>query len=121
MTRLIFTDPNLRKQVVNWKEFADFTLGVFRCILTETWTILWFEEFVRQMCKESEEFLTLWRLHDVQQKKAILYTFDHPVVGRLYFQLNTFSNFNGDENLHCCVFTPIAGTDTEQKLVDIRK
>ncbi|KRF13521.1 helix-turn-helix transcriptional regulator [Paenibacillus sp. Soil787] len=119
MTRLIFTDPNLRKQLANWKEFADFTVGVFRMYFDQKAGDLWYEEFVRRMCKESEEFLTLWRLHDVQQKKAILYTFDHLVAGRLYFQLNTFSAINGNENLHCCVFTPIAGTDTEQKLMHI--
>jgi transcriptional regulator with XRE-family HTH domain len=121
MTRLIFTDPNLRKQLANWKEFADFTVGVFRMYFDQKAGDLWYEEFVRQMCKESEEFLTLWRLHDVQQKKATHYTFDHLVAGRLHFQLNTFSNINGNENLHCCVFTPISGTDTEQKLGSIRK
>ncbi|MGO4273235.1 XRE family transcriptional regulator, partial [Paenibacillus sp. TAF58] len=121
MTRLIFTDPNLRKQLANWKEFADYTLGVFRMYFDQKAGDLWYEEFVRRMCKESEEFLSLWRLHDVHLKKSIQYTFDHFVAGRLYFQLNTFSNINGDENLHCCVFTPIAGTDTEQKLVHICK
>lgn len=121
MTHLIFTDPNLRKQLVNWKEFADFTVGVFRMYFDQKAGDLWYEEFVRRMCKESEEFLMLWRLHDVQQKKAIHYTFDHLIAGRLNFQLNTFSNINGDENLHCCVFTPIVGTDTEQKLVHIYK
>lgn len=121
MTRLIFTDPNLRNQLANWKEYADYTLGVFRSNFDQKAGDPWFEEFVRQMCKESEEFLRLWRLHDVQQKKAILYTVDHLVAGRLYFQLNSFSNFNGNGNLHCCVFTPMAGTDTEQKLADLRK
>lgn len=119
MTRLIFTQPNLRNQLVNWKEFADFTLGVFRSYFDQKVNDPWNEEFVRQMCRESEEFMTLWRLHDVQQKKAILYTFDHPTAGRLFFQLNTFSHINGNKNLHCCVFTPVEGTDTEQKLADI--
>ena len=121
MTRLIFTDPNLRKQVANWKELADYTIGVFRSYFDQKAGDPWYEEFVQEMCKDSEEFLTLWRLHDVQQKKAILYTFDHPVVGRLNFQLNSFTHINGNENLHCCVFTPIIGTDTEQKLLAIRK
>ncbi|MDQ0063282.1 helix-turn-helix transcriptional regulator [Paenibacillus harenae] len=119
MTRLIFTDPNLRSQLVNWKEFADYTLGVFRSNFDQKADDPWFEEFVLQMCKENEEFQTLWRLHDVQQKKAIHFTIDHLVGGRLYFQLNSFSNFNGNGNIHCCVFTPIEGTDTEQKLLNM--
>src|SRR5688572_13002074 len=96
MTRLIFTDPNLRNKVANWKEFADYTLGVFRMYYDQKADDLWYEEFVWRMCMESEEFLTLWRSHDVQQKKAILYTFDHLIAGRLYFQLNSFSNINGN-------------------------
>lgn len=121
MTRLIFTDPNLRNKVVNYKEFADFTLGVFRMFSDQKPGDRWFEGFVQQLCLESEEFRALWRLHDVQQKKAILYTFDHPIAGRLYFQINTFSTINGNADLHCCVFTPVTGSDTEQKLTVLRK
>ncbi|EFM11055.1 helix-turn-helix domain protein [Paenibacillus curdlanolyticus YK9] len=121
MTRLIFTDPNLREQLVNWQEFADFTIGVFRTYYDQNASDRWFEAFVGQMCQECEEFQTLWRLHNVHQKKAMQYTFDHCVAGQLYFQLNTFSNINGDENLHCCIFTPIANTGTEAKLADLRQ
>lgn len=121
MTRLVFTDPNLRKQLANWDEFANYTIGVFRSYFDQKVEDPWFEESVLQMSQESKEFLVLWRLHNVQQKKAILYTFDHPVAGRLFFQLNSFANINGNADLHCCVFIPVAGTDTEQKLTDIRK
>ncbi|WP_127529940.1 helix-turn-helix transcriptional regulator [Paenibacillus kobensis] len=121
MTRLIFTDPNLREQLVNWKEFADFTMGVFRMYYDQHASDRWFEAFVQKMCLECADFQMLWRLHNVQQKKAIQYTFDHCVVGQLFFQLNTFSNINGDENLHCCIFTPIANTVTEEKLAVLRQ
>lgn len=121
MTRLVFRDPNLRKHLMNWKEFSDYTLGVFRLNYDQKTGDRWFKEFVQQMCLESEEFQTLWRLHNVQQKKAVLYTFDHPSAGRLFFELNSFSNLNGNADLHCCIFTPIAGTDTEQRLEYLRK
>ncbi|WP_419875380.1 helix-turn-helix transcriptional regulator [Candidatus Pristimantibacillus sp. PTI5] len=121
MTRLIFLDPNLRKQLVNWKEFADYTLGVFRSNYDQKAGDHWFEQFVSKMCQESEEFQALWRMHDVQHKKAVLYTYDHPSAGQLFFQLISFSNLNGNPNFHCCVFTPIAGTDTERKLAGIGK
>ncbi|MEW9699551.1 helix-turn-helix transcriptional regulator [Paenibacillus sp. SI8] len=121
MTRLIFADPNLREQLVNWNEFANYTMGVFRMYYDQKAGDRWFEAFVQQMCLECEEFQLLWRLHNVQQKKATLYTFDHCVAGRLFFQLNTFSNINGDEDLHCCIFTPIANTGMEEKLAELRK
>lgn len=121
MTRLIFADPNLREQLVNWDAFANYTIGVFRTYYDQQIGDPWFESFVQQMCLECEEFKRLWRLHNIQHKTAILYTFDHCIAGRLFFQLNTFSNINGDADLHCCIFTPIAGTDTEMKLADLRQ
>ncbi|CAN7491935.1 helix-turn-helix transcriptional regulator [Paenibacillus sp. LjRoot153] len=121
MTRLIFTEPNLRKQLVNWNEFANYTMGVFRIYYDQKAGDHWFESFVQQMFLECGEFKRLWQLHNIQQKKAILYTFDHCVAGRLFFQLNTFSNINGDEDLHCCIFTPIVSTGTEEKLADLRQ
>ncbi|MCZ8522667.1 MULTISPECIES: helix-turn-helix transcriptional regulator [Paenibacillus] len=120
MTRLVWMDPSLRKQLVNWKEFADYTLGVFRSNYDQQAGDPWFEQFVRELSEESEEFQALWRRHEVQHKKAILYTFDHPGAGRLFFELISFSHLNGNPGFHCCVFTPIAGTDTELKLAGIR-
>ncbi|USB32314.1 helix-turn-helix transcriptional regulator [Paenibacillus sp. YPG26] len=121
MTRLMFTNSSLRKQLVNWAEFADYAIGVFRSAYDQQVDDPWNEEFVRQMGQESEEFLALWRVHEVRQKKSVHYTYDHPAAGRLFFQLNTFSSINDDANLHCCVFTPVAGTGTELKLADIGK
>lgn len=121
MARLLFTEPSLRKQLLNWKEFAEYTVGVFRTSFDQKVNDPWFDQFVQRMCQTSEEFLTLWRLHNVQQKKAILYTLDHRGAGRLCFQLNSFSTINGNADLHCCIFTPVTGTDTEQKLEAMRK
>lgn len=120
MTRILFTDSRLRKQLMNWEEVANYTIGRFRSSFDQQIGDPWFEELANQLCRESEEFQALWRLHNVQQKKAILYTLEHPVAGRLNFELNSFSNINGNENLHCCIFTPIADTDTEQKLMHFR-
>ncbi|MGF7029398.1 transcriptional regulator with XRE-family HTH domain [Paenibacillus mucilaginosus] len=116
MARLIFMDPRLRGQLVNWKAFAEYTVGRLRSSYDQTVGDPWFEPFVREMCEKDEDFRTLWRLHHVQQKKVIHYTLDHPGAGRLHFQLISFAAINGDPNLHCCVFTPEPGTDTEQTL-----
>lgn len=120
MTRILFTDSSLRKQLVNWEEVANYTIGRFRSSYDQQIGDSWFEELAVQLCRESEGFQALWRLHNVQQKKAILYTLDHPVAGRLSFELNSFSNINGNANLHCCIFTPLADTDTEEKLMRFR-
>ena len=56
MTRLIFTDPNLRKQLANWKEFADYTLGVFRMYFDQKAGDLWYEEFVQGCARKARSF-----------------------------------------------------------------
>lgn len=121
LTRLTFTEPSLRDQLVNWNELVNYTIGAFRIYYDQKPGDHWFESFVQQMCIESVDFKRLWQMHNIQQKKAILYTFDHCVVGRMFFQLNTFSNINGDEDLHCCIFTPIANSGTAEKLVDLQQ
>jgi transcriptional regulator with XRE-family HTH domain len=116
MTRYVFTSPYLRKYLENWDEFARYGIAVFRLYVDQNTDDPWFEQFVQQMCRESKEFAALWQLHDVQQKKVQLLTLNHPQAGRLSFQLNSFSHINGNANLHCCVFTPLATTETEQRL-----
>ncbi|MFB9328062.1 helix-turn-helix transcriptional regulator [Paenibacillus aurantiacus] len=116
MTRILFADPRLNEQLVNREEIRDYTIGVFRMNHDQKPDDLWFDAFVREMCLKSVEFEQKWRLHDVQQKKAMLFTLDHPGAGLLHFQLNSFSNINGNPDLHCCIFTPVAGTDTAHKL-----
>jgi transcriptional regulator with XRE-family HTH domain len=120
MTWIMFTDPQLRERLVNWDEIAQYTAGRFRSSFDQEVGDPWFDNLANQLCGESEEFQTLWRLHDVQQKKAIRYIMEHPVAGRLFFEQTSFSNINGNANLHCCIFTPVAGTDTEQRLANIR-
>ncbi len=120
MTRYVFTSPYLRKNLENWGEFARYGMAVFRLYVDQNIDDPWFEQFVQQMCRESREFAELWQLHDVQQKKVQLLVLNHPQAGRLSFHLNTFSHINGNANLHCCVFIPVAGTDTEQRLAKYR-
>lgn len=121
MTRVLFADPRLNEQLVNREEIRDYTIGVFRMNHDQKLDDLWFEAFVREMCLKSEEFARKWRLHDVKQKKAILFTLEHGALGRLDFQLNSFSNINGNPDLHCCIFTPVAGTDTGHKIAALRR
>ncbi|MBB3114783.1 transcriptional regulator with XRE-family HTH domain [Paenibacillus phyllosphaerae] len=121
MTWILFSDPQLRKRLVNWDEFAKYTAGRFRSSYDQEIGDPWFDKLTNQLCEESEEFQAFWRLHDVQQKKSIPYTLEHPAAGRLFFELTSFSNINGNANLHCCIFTPVAGTDTERRLADIQK
>ncbi len=121
LTRLTFTESNLRDQLVNWNELADYAIGAFRIYSDQKPDDPWFKSFIQQMCIESLDFKKLWRMHNIQKKKSIQYIFDHCVVGRMFFQLNTFSNINGNEDLHCCIFTPIENSDTAEKLADLQK
>lgn len=108
MTRLIFLNPFLRKNLLNWNEFAQFSVAVFRSNFDQQPGDPWFEAFVRKICKESKEFSDLWQLHDVQRKTARKLTFNHPEEGIVSFQLNSFGHINGNADLHCCVFTPLS-------------
>ncbi|MFC6232894.1 helix-turn-helix transcriptional regulator [Paenibacillus allorhizosphaerae] len=118
MTWSIFMDPFLRKQLVNWEEFAEYSAAVFRAYYDQRTEDPWYEEFAGRLCQESQQFAAYWQRHEVQLKKTKPFILDHPQAGLLSFSLNSFAHINGNEEIHCCVYTPIAETDTEQKIKD---
>ncbi|WP_167569070.1 MmyB family transcriptional regulator [Brevibacillus migulae] len=77
----------------------------------------WYEAFAQRLSEESTEFAALWDRHDVKEKKAQPFLLNHPDLGTLSFEINTLGHINGNEDIHCCVYTPMAGTTTEEKLM----
>ncbi len=118
MTRLVFTDSSLRQNITNWDEFARYGLAIFRSHYDQHPDDPVLEAFVKRLLADSESFAKLWKLHDVQDKKAIRFELNHPGAGPLTFTLNSFSHINGNSDIHLCVYTPVEGTLTEQRMLE---
>ncbi|WP_223066297.1 helix-turn-helix transcriptional regulator [Paenibacillus caui] len=116
MIRLLFVNPYYRSHMANWEEFAKYSVAVFRSNFDRHSGDSWFGETVERLSVESAEFDYLWRLHDIQLKKASKFIINRPLARELSFEINSFASLNGNAELHCCVYTPISGTDTERKI-----
>ncbi|MFE5320805.1 helix-turn-helix transcriptional regulator [Paenibacillus sp. NPDC056579] len=113
----LFMNPYLRNRVLNWEDFAEYSAAILRSYHGQSKGDPWYETFVQRLSKESAEFAARWDRHNVKEKQTQPFLLNHPDFGELSFEINTFGHINGNEDLHCCVYSPIAGTGTEEKLV----
>ncbi|MFM9279411.1 helix-turn-helix transcriptional regulator [Paenibacillus jiagnxiensis] len=116
MTWSLFMNPYLRDRVLNWEEFTGYSAAILRSYYGQSKGDAWYEEFAQRLSAKSPEFAALWDHHDVKEKKSQPFLLNHPDFGALSFEINTFGHINGNEEFHCCVYTPMAGTGTEEKL-----
>ncbi|UUZ80481.1 helix-turn-helix transcriptional regulator [Paenibacillus sp. P26] len=116
LIRTFFMNPYFRNHISNWGEFASYSVAVFRSYYDLHTGNAWFRDTVERLAEESEEFGSMWRLHDIQQKKASRFILNHPRAGELAFEINTFVSLNCNTDLHFCIYTPITGTSTEHRL-----
>jgi transcriptional regulator with XRE-family HTH domain len=115
MIRLLFVDPELRRRMINWEEFALYSVAVFRTYYDKHPGDLWFEETVERLCEESAEFETMWNLHNIQLKKISRVFINTPSAGKEFsFDINS-SSLSDNADLHFCVYTPVSGEDMEPK------
>ncbi|MCZ8520891.1 MULTISPECIES: helix-turn-helix transcriptional regulator [Paenibacillus] len=119
MMHLLFEDGDFRRRMVNWEEFAQYSAAVFRTYYDRHQSDPWFGESVRRLCAKCPEFEELWRRHDIQLKKSIQVRLMDPRAGELAFEINSFASLNGRTDLHCCVYTPVSGTETETRLREL--
>jgi transcriptional regulator with XRE-family HTH domain len=109
MTWLIFMNEQVRKQIVNWEEFALYTVGVFRGYYDQNEDDPWFQAFAAELLEKSPEFAAWWEDHLIKQKSEIHLEILSPDGGNvIQYRIVSFFQINGEENVHCCVYTPVA-------------
>jgi transcriptional regulator with XRE-family HTH domain len=108
MLRLLFVDAELRHRIINWEEFASYSVAVFRTYYDKHRGDPWYEQAVRQLCEESTAFEAMWKLHDIQLKKVSRVTILLPGTEEtVAYDINSFENLSDHPDLHVCIYTPI--------------
>lgn len=74
-----------------------------------------FPELVERLHASSDEFTALWSRHDVHTEPEITKPIDHPDAGLLVLECTTLT-LPDHPDLRVILYTPKAGTDTEDKL-----
>ena len=110
MIRILFFDTDLRQRMINWNEFAMYSVAVFRTYYDTHTCDPWFEETVQRLCAESEEFETMWKLHNIQLKKISRVYFQIPGASKPdTYDINSFRSLADNPDLNVCIYTPLQG------------
>lgn len=117
LIRLLFVDPELRRRLINWEEFARYSVGVYRTYYDNYAADPWYRETIEQLIMDSAEFAAMWELHDIQLKRVSRVLYHIPGAGERMYDINSFDSLNGNMNLHCCVYIPVASEEAEAKRI----
>ncbi|MDO3409871.1 helix-turn-helix transcriptional regulator [Saccharibacillus sp. CPCC 101409] len=119
MMRLIFTDPVYRERLVNAAEFAAYSVGIARGEYERNADKPGYREILDRLLSESEVFAELWEKHEIRQKRVEVARYRLPGTGLLEFQTHSAGEIDGRPDLHWCLFVPVPGSGTEEKMREL--
>jgi transcriptional regulator with XRE-family HTH domain len=112
---LCFTRSTFRQRQVNWEEYAQEVLAVFRSKSGRVVNDARFIQLIDALKHASPEFRRWWPQHDVRKVTSPRQEVEHPLVGRLELNHMTFQ-ISAYPDLRLCVYLPDPASDTAQKL-----
>ncbi len=115
LVRVIFTDGEMRRRLVDWEGTARGILALFRADRGRYVDDPWFAEVIDDLRRVSPEFGRWWPRHDVRERAAERKEVEHPVVGRLVLE-PTALQMVGPPDIKLVVYAPLPEADTARKL-----
>jgi transcriptional regulator with XRE-family HTH domain len=109
--RQMFCNPHMREAQLDWESVARFVVGAFRADSARAGNDV--TEFVREMCRISPEFESIWRANDVQSHGEGSKTLRHPTAGLLSFEYSAFG-VDGRPDLTMTVYCPSTQADKDK-------
>lgn len=116
MLRIMFTNEEFKKTFTDWSSTAQGMIARFRTVYSKFIEDPWMVDFVNGLRNDSEEFDLWWSMHDVKTENNRFKTILHPVLGKLDFEETSYI-IADNTSLIMNVFTPQAGTDTKEKIM----
>lgn len=116
MLKLIFLHPMFRERVVNWEQSTKLALAYYRKHYDLIVDQGWYTDLVSELQARSELFADWWARHEVGEKNGMRVDIAHPDLGLLRFEVVTFSQINDLEAYICCMYVPLPGSGTAEKL-----
>jgi len=115
---LLFTDPYLRKLHFDWDSFAHCILIGLRGEIVSVPTNPRLATVTCALRQSSKEFSAWWSTHDVVLPQPQFRMLRHPKAGKLTLNLTILQVFRAP-HLKLFSFTPVKGTETEERLASL--
>lgn len=110
MLRLLFLDQGLRRRMLNWEEFAQYSVAVFRTYYDMHGDDPWYKKMVDRLAEDSPEFAEMWRQHHIQGKRVNRVVIQSQVTVRpVTYDINSVASLADHPGLHICIYTPLPG------------
>lgn len=120
MLRLLFVNDALSRKVANGELAKRTSLAFFRKVYAPYSDQEWYTELIRELKSTSKEFAEWWTKHEITEKTGRQVNILHPEAGLLAFEIVTFLQIHEVEGIMCCMYAPIPGTGTAEKLVQLQ-
>lgn len=114
----VFTNPEVKQQIINWEQIAQHILAQFRLSCDRYAGEASFVELIERLKVASPEFRSWWSRHDVMAKSESYKEIDHPQVGRMAFQHATFL-IPDIRDLKFILYTPLSQFNTKEKMLQL--
>jgi transcriptional regulator with XRE-family HTH domain len=101
-----FTNKSLRARIANWEERSPYAVALFRGFCDRHAGDPWFLQFAEDLMQASPYFAEHWTRHEVRQKSGGVLEFLTTGLEKQSFEVTSFLNINGIEDIHFFVFTP---------------
>jgi hypothetical protein len=113
--RLVFSDSDLRKRYENWESLAPDCVAFLRMEAARHPQDPQLDELVEELSAKDPHFRKWWAEHNVAAQTAGVKTINHPLVGALTLDWETFSCAT-DPDQQLVVWTAKPGTPSAEGL-----
>jgi len=115
---LVFTDPDVRELLVDWKTDSRRFLAQFRAEAGSRVHEPVFAELIQRLHDVSEHFRLGWASHDIDQFTSGERRFEHPRAGTLVLEHHRLA-LSDCPDLHLVIYTAAPGSDTARKIAEL--
>lgn len=112
---LSFTEPAMRRLIVDWESHAQCVLAQFRAGYGLHPDDPWCSQLINDLQKLSPEFAAWWPRHDVREMPGGRKEFQHPAAGKLVLEDSLFQ-VAGSPDLRLFLYVPTEEENTSAKL-----
>ncbi|GBF77543.1 transcriptional regulator [Paenibacillus sp. 598K] len=116
MIRLLFTRREFQRLALNWEQFANEFLSMFRTYYGQYVNDGWYDVFLGEMIAEYPDFKRMWEDNQVKSAPEVHLEFRHAKAGKMVYELTSLKVY-GKDDLRCSIYTPAPDTTTEAKLM----
>ncbi|WPP41314.1 helix-turn-helix transcriptional regulator [Paenibacillus hunanensis] len=117
MLNVIFLNEDYRKKLLNWDDFARYSVGIMRAGFERHRDNPLYVERFNRLYRESSVFAELWDQFEIRQKRVSTATYVLADGQEMEFEIHSASAIDSDPGLHWCFFVPSSETASKLTLL----